>query len=100
MSNDFINEFLKNVDNVASPNINISDFLHIKEGKWEFDGHPFDGDPIYDTYREYGVEVSMPFLQDVTSNPPIDNLKGRVTTLPSLKMELEITYELKKNGGR
>jgi len=62
MSNDVLYEDIENVDVISSPNIDVSDFLHIEEGKWEIDGHPFDGDLINDIDEEYDAKFSIPFL--------------------------------------
>jgi len=36
-------------DPINPLDVDISDYLHIEEGKWEITGHRFDKDPIYDT---------------------------------------------------
>jgi len=78
----------------------VVDYLHIEEGKWEIDGHPFDKEPIYDTDKEDEVKVSLPFSKILLLMIQLSiTSKERVITLP-YKMVLKITYALKKNSGR
>jgi len=61
---------------VAPYDDNISNFLCIKEGKWDVGNHHFDCDHIYDTDMENEVEIDSPFLQDIThSDMPIRTIE-------------------------
>jgi len=54
----------------------IGYYLHIEEGKWEIEGHPYDKDPLYDNDKEDEVKVSLPFFQHITfDDTTIDHLE-------------------------
>ena len=73
--NNVFHEGLETMDIISSLKVDIRDFFHIKEGNWDINNHHFNNDPIYDTGKEDEVDVSLPFLQDVTYNDiSIDNL--------------------------
>jgi len=58
--------------NLISPlEVNIGDYFHIEQEKWEIVGLQFDCAPIYDTDREDEVGISLTFIYD---DIPIDTL--------------------------
>ncbi len=63
-----LNKDLEHMDMVVPCDVDISNFFHINEGKWDISNHHFNIDPIYDTDKENDVEVGSPFLQGITHN--------------------------------